>query len=426
MPSATVATPPATHVSTDCATLRKVVHQIEDQPTLPQWRNAIIVAFALGGITVAAWGPRLPAIRAALGVNTGTLGIVLACATVGSIGGLLAARPLLHRLGGRRAILTTLTCVAAALGVMAAGLEAGSVIVLGVGLTAVGVGLGALDVSINVEGAAVERKAGRTLLPLMHAGWSGGAALGAGIGAGCAAAGIAPATQFLGTAIIVWFTGATVSRAIPAAVPADDHEPAAVAEQRSARVRRWLRSWNNRRLLLIGVVLFGVEFGEGSANSWLTLAVKENHGRSSAVAALFFTVFAISEATTRVIGGPFVDRFGRVRTIQCTTVAGICGIALFILGGSPVLVVTGTVLWAVGVSMGFPLGNAAAAESGDDPAAQVSVAASVGYFSSLVGPPTIGFLAESIGLGSSLWLIAIMFVAAFACAGALASTRRAR
>ncbi len=399
------------------------MHQVEDPQTLRQWRNAIIVAFALGGITVAAWGPRLPAIRAALGVSTGTLGVVLACATVGSIGGLLAARPLLHRLGGRRAIVTTLTCAAAALVVMAAGLEIGSVVVLGLGLTAVGVGVGALDVSINVEGAEVERQAGRTLLPLMHAGWSAGAALGAGVGAGCAAAGIAPATQFLGTAIMIWCVGVTVSRSIPSAARVPERRPG-TSERRSSQIRRWLRGWTNRRLLLIGVVLFGVEFGEGSANNWLTLSVKENHGRSSAVAALFFTVFAISEASTRVIGGPLVDRFGRVRTIQWTTAAGICGIALFILGGSPVLVVLGTILWAVGVSMGFPLGNAAAAESGDDPAGQVSVAVSIGYFSSLVGPPAIGFLAESVGLGSALWSIAIMFVAAFACAGALATTRR--
>ncbi len=77
------------------------------------------------------------------------------------------------------------------------------------------------------------------------------------------------------------------------------------------------------------------------------------------------------------------------------------------------------VLWAVGVSMGFPLGMSAAAESGPDPAARISVVASIGYFANLAGPPAIGALAQSAGLLNSLWLIAALFVAAFAAAGSL-------
>ena len=65
-----------------------------------------------------------------------------------------------------------------------------------------GVGIGALDVLINVQGAAVERAAGRTLMPKMHAAWSVGAAVGSGIGAACAALGISPAEQFIGEVVV--------------------------------------------------------------------------------------------------------------------------------------------------------------------------------------------------------------------------------
>jgi len=67
--------------------------------------------------------------------------------------------------------------------------------------------------------------------------------------------------------------------------------------------------------------------------------------------------------------------------------------------------------------MGFPLGMSAAAESGPDPAARVSVVASIGYLANLAGPPVIGVLAQSVGLINSLWLIVAMFLAAFAAAG---------
>jgi MFS family permease len=182
-------------------------------------------------------------------------------------------------------------------------------------------------------------------------------------------------------------------------------------------VRQWLRGWLDWRLLLIGVVMLGVELGEGSAGNWLTLAVRSGHGQAAAVAALFATAFAASEAITRIFGGPIVDRLGRVRTIRVTTALGIVGMVLFILAGNVWVVLVGVLLWAVGVSMGFPLGMSAAAESGPDPAARVSVVASIGYFANLAGPPAIGVLAQSAGLLSSFWLIVALFVAAFAAAG---------
>ena len=390
---------------------------MRDPRALRNWRNAIIAAFSLGGITVSAWGPRLPAIRSELHVGTGTIGLVLACGTVGSIGGLLASRTLLHWLGGRRAVMASATVVALSLAVMAIGLSARSVPLLAFGFVVVGFGLGSLDVAINVEGSAVEREAGRTLLPFMHSAWSAGVALGSGIGAVCAATGISPASQFLGVGVLVVVVGFVLTRAIPVELPEEATERP--NEAWSIRIKRWLDGWTHKRLLLIGLVLLGVEFGEGAANNWLTLAVKQDHGRSGAIAALFLTLFAISEMISRALGGPLVDRFGRVRVIRATTALGALGVILFIVGRGELPIIIGTVLWAVGVSMGFPLGMSAAAEAGDDPAAQVSVTASLAYFSTLAGPPLIGFLAQSVGLLGALWLVAAFLLMAFAAAGSL-------
>jgi MFS family permease len=388
------------------------------RPELARWRWVITAAFGLGGVTISTWGPRLPAIKADLGVGTATLGLLLAGGTVGSILGLLGSTPLLHRLGSRRAVGGAILLIAAALSVMGLALIVGSVPLIAIAFVITGTGIGTLDVLINVEGAAVERAAGRTLMPSMHAAWSIGAAVGSGIGAGCAALGVSPAAQFIGEAVLI----AAAALAVARGIPRGEHAPAgqdAPRRDRGAALRQWLRGWLNWRLLLIGVVLLGVELGEGSANSWLTLAVRNNHGQTAAVAALFFTAFATSEGLTRIFAGPVVDRLGRVRTIQFTTVLGVIGIVAFILAGNRWIVLLGVVLWAVGVSMGFPLGMSAAAESGPDPVAQLSVVASIGYFANLAGPPVIGALAQSAGLLNSLWLIAALFVAAFAAAGSL-------
>jgi MFS family permease len=388
------------------------------RPELTRWRLAITAAFGLGGITVSAWGPRLPAIKAGLGVGTATIGLLLAGVTVGAILGLIAATPLHHWLGGRRAVAAVILLIAVAMTVMGLALVVDSVPLVAAAFLVTGTGIGGLDVLINVEGAVVEQAAGRTLMPGMHAAWSIGAAVGSGIGAACAALSITPAAQLIGEAALIALAAAGVA----AGIPAGERGPAEAGQaprDRGARLRQWLRGWLNLQLLLIGLVMLGVELGEGSANSWLTLAVRNNHGQTAAVAALFFTAFAAGEGLTRIFAGPVVDRLGRVLAIRLTTALGVIGIVAFIVAGNRWIVLAGVVLWAVGVSMGFPLGMSAAAESGPDPAARISVVASIGYFANLAGPPAIGALAQSAGLLNSLWLIAALFVAAFAAAGSL-------
>jgi MFS family permease len=391
-----------------------------ERSTLTRWRWTITTAFGLGGITVSAWGPRLPAIKASLGIDTATIGLLLSGVTVGAIIGLLASTPILHWLGSRRSVAGMLLLIAVAMTVMGLGLILGSLPLIAVAFVIIGLGIGTLDVLINVEGSAVERAAGRTLMPMMHAAWSIGVAVGSGIGAACAALRVTPAEQFIAEAVIVATAAVATAPGIPQGRRAMAPAPAGqLPQDRGAKLRHWLRGWLDWRLLLIGVVMLGVELGEGSANNWLTLAVRSNRGQTAAIAAAFFTVFAAGEALARIFGGPVVDRLGRVATIRVTTAIGIIGVVLFIQAGNPWIGLAGVLLWSIGVSMGFPLGMSAAAESGPDPAARVSVVASIGYFANLAGPPVIGVLAESVGLLNALWVIVALFLAAFAAAGSL-------
>lgn len=386
-----------------------------------RWRNAVMTAFALGGLSVSTWGPRLPQLRADLAVDNAAIGLVLASVTVGSVAGLASATALLSWLGSRTGIRAMLLLLGAGIGILGAGAGiAHSVGVATAGFVLVGFGIGAVDVMINVEGAAAERAAGKTLMPLMHAAWSAGAILGAGVGAGSAALGIGVPWQFGGEAVLIVVAALVSARFVPIGTPS---EPAEARPPLSQRLSRWFKGWGDRRLLLIGLVMLAVELGEGTANGWLTLAVRDGHGQTDAVAALFFVAFAASETVARVAGGPLVDRIGRLRAIQVTTLLGVAGLAAFILAGPAWLILLGTVLWAVGVSMGFPLGMSAAADSGPNPAARVSVVSSFGLVANLAGPPVIGFASQAAGLLNALWLVAALLVLGFAAAGAFRPPR---
>lgn len=172
-----------------------------DAHALRRWRNAVILAFGVGGVTVASWGPRLPAVQSDLGADTAMIGVILGCITVGSICGLVASTPLLHWLQSRRSLGGAILVVAAAMALMGVSVELGSIPLVIAAFGIVGFGIGVLDVLINVEGSAVEGQAKRTSMPLMHGAWSVGAAVGAGLGAVCAAIGIAPAAQLQCTTI---------------------------------------------------------------------------------------------------------------------------------------------------------------------------------------------------------------------------------
>jgi MFS family permease len=383
---------------------------------ITRWRWSITATFGLGGIAVSTWGPRLPAIQSRLGIDTAAIGLLLGTITVGAILGLFASTAIRSRFGSRLSLSGALLVIAVALTVMGLGLLSGAIALVAFAFVIAGFAIGVLDVLINVEGSAIEQTVGRTLMPGMHASWSIGAIIGSALGAGCAALGVMPTVQFIAEGVV--FAGASfiIASGIPLGNRTSEGEN---DKNRRERLQQFLSGWLNLRLLLIGVVMLGVELGEGSAGNWITLAVHKNHGQTVAIAALYFTAFASGEAIARIFGGRVVDRLGRVRTIRATTALGVVGVILFITAGNRWLVLVGVLAWAVGVSMGFPLGMSAAAESGSDSAARVSVVASIGYFANLAGPPVIGALAQRVGLLNAFWVLVALFGAAFAAAGSL-------
>ncbi|WP_431219671.1 MFS transporter [Leifsonia xyli] len=397
-------------------------------PTRPRreltaWRNAVFVIFILSGLAMATWVARIPGVRDDLGLgkDPSAVGLLILGMSVGAIIGLSVSSPVLVRFGPHRGMVGGLIIVA--IGTLCIGFGATtfhSVPLVAVGLILLGFGNGMVDVMMNVEATAVEREIGKTLLPLMHACFSLGTVLGAGIGALAAWLAVPVAWHLLGVAVAIVVVAFVAIRYIPREAELGDQD-AASAERIpfGERMRTSLAVWADWRLILIGVVMLGMAFGEGSANDWISLAVVDGHDQSNSVGALVFGFFVAAMTIGRVAGGPIVDRIGRVAAIRITAGMGALGLVLFIVGGPMWLVVIGTVLWGFGVSLGFPLGMSAAADGAANPAARVSAVAIIGYCAFLAGPPLIGFLGQHFGLLNALFLVLGLLVAAFLAAPAV-------
>jgi MFS family permease len=260
-------------------------------------------------------------------------------------------------------------------------------------------------------------------MPLMHACFSIGTVGGALIGAGAAALDVP-------TWLHVVVIGAVIVVAALIAVPfvpnrADAPAAPSVVAERVTALRGFGRSvvarlvvWRDVTLVLIGVVMLGMAFAEGSANDWIALASVDGHGTTKAQGALVLDVFMAAMTIGRIAGGPVVDRIGRVWTIRVTAGLGILGMLLFILGGPAAVYIVGVVLWGLGASLGFPLGMSAAADDERNATTRVAAVAMIGYLAFLGGPPVIGFLADHVGILSALFVVLALVVAAFFCAPA--------
>ena len=395
---------------------------------LSAWRNAVFVIFILSGLSMATWVARIPGVRDGLGLDTAQVGLLILGMSIGAILGLVASAPLLAKVGPHRGMVISLVIVAVGMLLIGTGVSfIHYVPLVAVGLALLGFGNGMVDVMMNVEGAAVEREIGKTLMPLMHACFSLGTVIGAGMGAAAAALHIDVSWHLMVIAVLVVATAVLAVRFIPSEVELGDPE-AGTPEKRpwGARLRENLSVWADWRLILIGVVMLGMAFAEGSANDWLALGVVDGHHQSNATGALIFGFFVAAMTVGRILGGPLVDRVGRTNAIRITAGLGVIGLLLFILGGPIWVFVIGTVLWGFGVSLGFPLGMSAAADGTDKPAARVSAVAMIGYCAFLVGPPLIGFLGQAFGILNALYVLLVLMVASALAAPAVREASRER
>lgn len=376
-------------------------------------RVAVALVFALNGVVFASWVSRLPAIRDALDLTPSQLGLLLLCLSAGSVLGLPASGPVVARLGPARTVAAGCTVVGAGLLLVALGVARGEAVLAGLGLLLTGLGIGAWDVAMNVEGADVERRLDRVLMPRFHAAFSLGSVGGALTGAAAAGLSVPVAVQLAATALAsLTAVVVTVRAFLPVHPPAGD-TPSAL---------RLRAAWREPRTLLIGVLVLCFAFVEGSANDWLALALVDGHGTSEAVGALGFAAFVTAMTASRTVGGGLLQRYGRPAVLRATALLAVAGLLLVVLGPSLPLVLAGTVLWGAGAALGFPVGMSAAADAPHGAAVRVSVVSSIGYTAFLAGPPLIGLLAEPDRLGI---LPALLVVLAALVVGAAVAGRSA-
>lgn len=382
---------------------------------------AVLLVFAVNGFAMAQALARMPAVRDAVGASKGELGLALVGAGLGSLIAMPFTARLVDRFGSRRVVQV---CVVLGTAGWAGLAFVPNVWVMGAVLVGAGAPIGVWDVAMNIQGSHVERRRGRSLMPYFHGAFSAGTVLGAGLAALSAWLGVSllqlPVLGVIGIAV-----GLSAVRAfVPEDTQDDADDEAGVAASRQAD-RPDERSGPGRRRgltgleILIGVVCLGGTLAEGSANDWLALLLVDVHGAPEAFGALTLMAFNVTMMIGRLSGGPAINRFGRDRVARTGGVLAISGILLASQQGMLGLALVGGLLWGLGVSTIFPAAISAAGEipgRGNRSIATVSI---IAYGAFLFGAPTIGLLAEQVGLDRALFVVILALALMVVLAGNL-------
>lgn len=381
-----------------------------DDRDLRSTTRAVYLAFIFLGVAMASFAARIPQIRDSLGLSPSELGLVLLATAVGSITSLPLAGHIVGRFGSRPTVTVMAVLLGLALSVVGIGYRFGVVPVVA-GLYLYGFATGAWDVAMNVQGAVVEQRLGRAIMPRFHAGYSIGTVAGALIGAGAVAVGISVTVHMV---VMILSSVAVVAVSVQKFGP-DSHEPAAETSEKDG----FLTFWREPRTLLIGVFVLAFAFTEGAGIDWINVAMIDDYGTSASLGTLAFAVFLAAMTVGRWYGPGLLDRHGRVPVVRVLAVISLGGLLLFAFGSHPAVAFAGALLWGLGASLGFPVGMSAAADDPAKAAPRVSVVASIGYVAFLGGPPLIGFLGDHVTVSRGLLAVGILLIISIVLSPAL-------
>ncbi len=387
---------------------------LDASPASPRPGISVTVVFFLLGAGSGEWAARIPTIKGSLHLSAGVLGLTLLGPAIGAVVAMPATGAALATVAPRRVVRAAFVPFGGLLAVLSA---AGSAWELFAILTGWGAAMGAIDVAMNTEAAALQDRLGRRVMSRFHAAYSVGGLTGAGTGALAAAAGVSVAVTFLAVGTLLVTVGLAGSAGFstpqrPAHLDGTETAPAGSA-------RRPQASW---ALVALTAMAFGCFLAEGAANDWSAVYLHSSLGAGSGLAAVAYTAFSCAMAIGRFAGDRLAGRLGPARLVRLSGATAAVGFAGALVVGRVDAAMIGFVLLGLGLSFVVPLVFTAASQL-SRPAPSLAAVTSCGYLGLLVGPALIGGIAEPLGLPKALGVVVAVSAATAVLAKAVTPRR---
>ena len=376
-------------------------------------RWSLLAMFFVMGISSMAWVPRIPEVKADLGLSDGQFGLLLAASSVGSVIGAQISGGFVHRFGSKNVLRVSQIIMPLGVLIMGAFLSVPGLLI---GLFTMGFGYAAMDIAANSQAVVAEKLAKKKFLASLHGAWSIGTFGTALIGASLAAF-VTPQWNLIVMALLAPIIFVPLTEML---LPKERDEH--IGEKGSnSRI-----PWFGGKVGILWLFAFGSLgsfVAEGASMDWGGILLAEHMGVPFGLTATVFASFAAAMIISRFTADSFMEKYGAYVTVRYIGMGGAIlwaagiwtGIALHETQPIVAMLAINSGFFAAGLAIGpmFPAFIAGAANiDGVPPSlaiARIGVISIAGYF---VGPTITGFISEFTSLPIALMYPAAMLLAA--------------
>ena len=357
-----------------------------DQRAMRRARIGVTTAFAAHAVLSGLLGPWIPSIKARAGLDASGLGIALTGFAVGLLAGTRVADLAVRRWGGRGVVRGGIPAMGVGFALLPAarGLASLTLVFLGIGLLA-----GLIDVAMNIEAVAVERRFERRVMSAIHGTWSVALFVGAALASAGIATGVPIGIHLPISAALVVLVSSVFLRWLPEGKEAEEEAPVRTSDDMNAG------RTSSTRVLLLCLVAGGSFLVEGIAVEWSAVFLRESVGADPSAAGLGVVAFSAGMAASRFVGDRLVARFGQPAVARVGASSAFVALGAMLL--VPRLFPSVVALGIVGLGLGpvVPLAFRTAGRTlRPGHASALPLVVTAGYAGSIVGPLLVGFIAD--------------------------------
>jgi len=363
-------------------------------------RIAITTAFIINGSIAGTFYSRVADIKEDLDLSNSTLGFALLIISIGVLLGIAFSGKQTAKSGSAPITLYGTYSLGAALLLVG---TANNYLTLCLTLFVLGACLAVQDVAMNSHAIVLEQEADKRYMSTFHAMFSLGALGGGVIGAWFSQHNIDLMRHAAFIAMLLFLANFFVRNWF---LPAELDQHALEGKKKIKKPKIFL---------IVGLLGLCGTIGEGSAGDWGAILARDTFDATPFVSTLPFICFSAAMVIGRLFGDRLAHRYGPMKLIVGGGLIAGIGLGGGLLFGGMVGVIFGWLTMGIGLSTVIPMLFSQAGEIAKNrfdgqfaPSEGVAMVSGIAYFGFLVGPPTLGFLGDAIGLRWAMLVPAVL------------------
>ncbi len=362
-----------------------------ERRTMNKPRVAVSVAFASNGIAAGSFMVRIPDFKEKLDITNSQFGLALFILMIGVLISIKKAGSLAAKYGSRTIAVPATVGMAVAMFLVSL---TDTYLLFSLALFLFGFTLATQDISMNAHAIAVEHQYKARFMSTFHAIFSIGGLVGALLAGVLAQFEVSLIAHSIAVgSVVALFALLLRNWWLPAAV---DIHP---IEEGKKKIKK------PRIFLILGILGFCGQVGEGAAGDWGGILARDEFGASPFLSSMPYVVFSATMVIGRLFGDRITTKYPAGRVLSAGGLISGGGLIAGLLIGGIYGQIFGWLTLGAGLSILIPIlfsesGRIAKEQYAGEiaPSEGVAMVSGVAYFGFMAGPPIIGFLSGVIDL----------------------------